>query len=142
MRNATQAPGIEFGHNNPAGYGSTLGSELVSGKSFLAFHAEGGTTNGTYRTRGFAGSILRGTQTGGLDIGTAAATNADNQTLTVTLTIDPEGRLVFTGVTFANLGTPANGAVVYCSNCTVAATCASGGTGALAKRLNNAWVCN
>lgn len=43
---------------------------------------------------------------------------------------------------FANLGTPANGALVYCSDCTVAATCAGVGSGAMAKRLNGIWVCN
>lgn len=42
----------------------------------------------------------------------------------------------------ASLGTPGNGHVVYCSDCTIANPCASGGTGALAKRLNGAWVCN
>lgn len=43
---------------------------------------------------------------------------------------------------FANLGTPANGVFVYCSDCTVANPCAGAGTGALAKRLNGVWVCN
>lgn len=44
--------------------------------------------------------------------------------------------------TFANLGTPANGVFIYCSDCTIANPCAGGGTGALAKRLNSIWVCN
>jgi len=44
--------------------------------------------------------------------------------------------------TQAILGTPANGPIVYCSDCTVANPCAGGGTGALAKRINGAWVCN
>lgn len=43
---------------------------------------------------------------------------------------------------FANLGTPANGYTAYCSDCQALAVCASGGTGAIAKRLNGAWVCN
>jgi hypothetical protein len=43
---------------------------------------------------------------------------------------------------FASLGTPSNGTILYCSDCTVANPCASGGTGALAKRLNGVWVCN
>ena len=43
---------------------------------------------------------------------------------------------------FANLGTPINGTFVYCPDCTVANPCAGSGTGALAKRLNSAWVCN
>ncbi len=43
---------------------------------------------------------------------------------------------------FTNLGTPANGTFKYCNDCTIANPCASGGSGAFAKRLNNAWVCN
>lgn len=46
------------------------------------------------------------------------------------------------GTTFAQLGAFSNGSRVYCSNCTVAAVCAGAGTGAVAKRLNAAWVCN
>lgn len=45
-------------------------------------------------------------------------------------------------VAFASLPTPANGMTIYCSDCTIANPCASGGTGALAKRLNGVWVCN
>lgn len=45
-------------------------------------------------------------------------------------------------VLFANLPAAANGSFLYCSNCTIANPCATGGTGALAKRLNGAWVCN
>jgi hypothetical protein len=36
----------------------------------------------------------------------------------------------------------ADGSQVYCSDCTIASPCADSGTGALAKRLSNAWVCN
>jgi len=43
---------------------------------------------------------------------------------------------------FADLGTPAAGHIVYCSDCTVASPCNNGGTGAIAKRLAAAWVCN
>lgn len=47
---------------------------------------------------------------------------------------------------FANLGSPANGTMIFCKDCapTVAfsnSTCISGGTGALAIRLNGAWKC-
>lgn len=52
------------------------------------------------------------------------------------------GRLILNAVLEADLGTVVNGTLVYCSNCTVANPCASGGTGALAKGLNGAWVCN
>lgn len=52
------------------------------------------------------------------------------------------GVIELSAVVFANLGTPSNGTLKYCSDCTVASPCASGGTGALAKRLNSTWVCN
>lgn len=55
---------------------------------------------------------------------------------------DSTGNLISAGVLQANLGTPANGSVIYCSDCTLANPCAGGGTGALAKRLNATWVCN
>lgn len=52
------------------------------------------------------------------------------------------GEYATTAVLFTNLGTPANGTFCYCSDCTIAAPCASGGTGAFAKRLAGAWACN
>lgn len=58
---------------------------------------------------------------------------------------DLNGAVVQTGVPFANLSVPAapaNGAIQYCSDCTITATCAGSGTGAIAKRLNGVWVCN
>jgi hypothetical protein len=50
--------------------------------------------------------------------------------------------LKITATAFASLGTPANGTLKYCNDCTVANPCAGSGTGALAKRLNGVWVCN
>jgi hypothetical protein len=52
------------------------------------------------------------------------------------------GAVTYSPTTFVNLGTPAAGTVTYCSNCTIANPCASGGTGAIAKYLNSTWVCN
>lgn len=50
------------------------------------------------------------------------------------------------GVAFASLGTPTNGSMVYCTDCTqnngyTDTTCAASGNGALAMRLNGAWKC-
>lgn len=42
-------------------------------------------------------------------------------------------------VTFANLGTPANGTIVYCSDCTAANPVAGSGTGVMARRENGVW---
>lgn len=52
------------------------------------------------------------------------------------------GTFSLNAVAFASLGTPSNGTLVYCSDCTIANPCAGSGTGALAKRLNGVWVCN
>lgn len=46
---------------------------------------------------------------------------------------------VLASVTYANLGTPSNGAITYCSNCTAANPTASGGAGAIVRRENGAW---
>lgn len=53
--------------------------------------------------------------------------------------------VVNTAVVFGSLpsgGAAINGMTLYCSTCTIANPCASGGTGAIAKRLNGVWVCN
>lgn len=46
------------------------------------------------------------------------------------------------GTPFSLLGTPPNGTMRYCSDCTISDPCFPAGTGALAKRLNDRWVCN
>lgn len=66
---------------------------------------------------------------------------ACDEALHVTGNVKSEAQ-IFTGLTFATLGAPANGKVVYCSDCTIANPCAGAGTGAVAKRLNGVWVCN
>jgi hypothetical protein len=45
-------------------------------------------------------------------------------------------------ILFANLGTPGDGTIAYCSDCTKATPCAGAGSGALAKRINGAWDCD
>ena len=59
---------------------------------------------------------------------------------------DPNLQTVTLGsTTYANLPPVAskpNGTQLYCSDCTIAAACAAGGTGAIAKSINGAWVCN
>jgi hypothetical protein len=51
-------------------------------------------------------------------------------------------QLMLTPVLFKNLGTSDNFTIKMCADCTISSPCAGGGTGALAKRLNNRWVCN
>ncbi|RJO66394.1 MAG: hypothetical protein C4523_12680 [Myxococcales bacterium] len=65
--------------------------------------------------------------------------NADSATLG---SVDQNGDYVLRSVAFASLPASGNGTLIYCSDCTIASPCASGGSGALAKRVNGAWVCN
>lgn len=62
------------------------------------------------------------------------------------------GTIIFATTLFASLGTPADGSLAFCSDCTVttAATCpatqascvcAGSGTGAFARRVASAWYC-
>jgi hypothetical protein len=89
---------------------------------------KGGATNGGGNTVG--------------DISFETRINSTDATLTETWRMINNGQLLSTGMAFASLGTPANGTIVYCNNCTIANPCAGAGTGALAKRLNGVWVCN
>jgi hypothetical protein len=45
-------------------------------------------------------------------------------------------------VAWGSLGTPLDGTFVWCVDCTITSPCAGAGTGAFAKRLNGAWICN
>ena len=50
------------------------------------------------------------------------------------------------GITFASLGTPLDGTMITCTDCTMTTagsdnTCKAGGNGALALRLNGVWRC-
>lgn len=47
-----------------------------------------------------------------------------------------------TSVTFANLGTPPDGTILYCSDCAVANPCAGSGSGAVARHEAGAWNCS
>jgi hypothetical protein len=89
-----------------------------------------GTTIGRIKSQYFDGISVYVSKSGG--------------TPAKTWTFDDDGNLQSEGVTFANL-TGNNGALVFCSNCQVTSgadnTCASGGTGALAARLNGVWRC-
>jgi hypothetical protein len=50
--------------------------------------------------------------------------------------------LQLSGVSFGNLGGPANGTVAWCSDCTSPSSpCQGNGTGALAVRQNSSWKC-
>lgn len=77
-----------------------------------------------------------------LDLFTESAGTGSAQAVSIT---SGTGHVLLTAEAFADLGTPANGAVSICSDCTVTGagdnTCAGSGTGALAVRLNGVWRC-
>ena len=72
----------------------------------------------------------------------AAVVVASTTALNGAVTIGTTNTLQLGSVAFASLGTPANGMLIYCSDCTIANPCAAAGTGAVAKRINATWICN
>lgn len=88
---------IEFGHENPAGFGSTIGCDATGGAPFLAFSAEAGTNNATYRTRGKAGSLFRGDLAGGFTWETVSTTTGDNLASTNLASLSAAGTLSVRG---------------------------------------------
>ena len=82
VRAPTNGASVEFGHSNPAGYGSVLGCVGSSGEPYLAFNAGPGTGLGTFKTLGIKGFAIQANLTGGLNLGQIANANADNQALT------------------------------------------------------------
>ena len=104
-----------------------------------------GTSNTAGANWTFAGSRGTGTGAGGSiiwQVAPAGSTGTSQNSLVTSLTLQADGVLVHKSVTFANLPTVVNGGTIYCSDCTIASPCASGGSGALAKGINSAWVCN
>lgn len=90
-------------------------------------------------------SIGTGTGVGGdyiVQTAPAGSTGTAQNSLAAAFTVKGNGAVQLKSVTFTNLPTVANGYLIYCSDCTLASPCASGGTGALAKGINSAWVCN
>lgn len=70
-----------------------------------------------------------------------------NEAGQVSIDGDAQGAVFGSSITlaskpFATLGNAANGTLVYCPDCTQTALCAGRGTGAFAKRINNAWKCD
>lgn len=95
-RVAIRQPGnnIEFGHPNPAGYGSNLGATTVSGLPFIAFNAEADNTGNTFTTRGRRGVVVSSDINGSLVFSRIVDANAGGQSLTQSARFDPEGRLI------------------------------------------------
>ncbi len=88
-----QGDSINFGHNNSAGYGSTIGCGVSNGWPHLALMCEAGTNVNTFKTRGLKGNVVYATNTGEFKIGQVTTADADNQTVTDRLTISSTGQV-------------------------------------------------
>lgn len=104
-----------------------------------------GTSNTAGANWTHIGSRGTGTGVGGdiiFQTAPAGSSGTSQNILVNAFTVKGSGAVQLLSVTFANLPTVANGFLIYCSDCTIASPCASGGSGALAKGINGAWVCN
>ena len=113
-----------------------VNSSVITNGGALGTPSSGVATNLTGTASGLtAGNVAVGGITGlGSGVATWLATPASSSI--------SSGGMLYAAVLETNLGSPANGTVVYCSDCTLANPCAGSGTGAIAKRLNGVWVCN
>jgi hypothetical protein len=105
----------------------------------------GGTSNTAGANWTLAASRGTGTGTGGdfiVQTAPAGGSGTTQNALAAAFTVKGNGAVELKTVTFANLPTVANAYLIYCSDCTIASPCASGGGGALAKGIAGAWVCN
>jgi hypothetical protein len=112
------------------------GSVIWTGRSIISSTADGrfNVTNGA------------GTGFSALTFGPEAVTNP-RINVSPPVAGQTQGIILLKGdgspAVFADLGAGAtNGSMIYCSNCVIAGACIGAGSGAIAKRLNGAWICN
>lgn len=58
------------------------------------------------------------------------------------VSINNNGSVTLGSIGYSSLGGADNGTLIYCSDCQTTNPCAGGGNGAIAKRINGAWICN
>jgi hypothetical protein len=145
--------GLETGGANPAAIREVVvtGNTFVATPGSLAAILTNGTENTHITGNTFAfyggGTAPTAISIGSLSTNTLIGVNQYNSPLSWAATISNASTTTRiddrTALPLSRLpGTVANGSLMYCSDCVVAASCAAGGTGAFAKRLNGAWVCN
>jgi hypothetical protein len=101
----TCGAGIEFGHTNTAGYGSTIAADCNDGRPFLAFNAgPGSSTPNSFRTLGIKGAMLQADLLGGIIVGLVPNANADNQSLVPTWVFAATGGHYAAGATGGDQG--------------------------------------
>lgn len=135
------APNLQFGTGQIGFY--VTGVYLAVSSSGATAMGWNGATGNTHVNQGYSllfGSNGLGTPDVGLTRPSAGAVRVTDASTGYGQI--QAGGMVLNATTFASLGTPSNGTFLYCSDCTIANPCAGSGTGAFAKRLNGAWVCN
>lgn len=91
---------FEWGHGNSAGYANTFGYQSSSGRPYIVFNGEAGSSViNTIRTRGVKARGLIGDNAGGLSFFTVANANADDQTIIEDVKISSLGYLGIAGAT-------------------------------------------
>lgn len=89
---------FEWGHGNSAGYACTFGYQSSSGRPYIVFNGEAGSsTINTIRTRGVKARGMIGDNAGGLSFFTVASANADNQTVVEDAKLSAAGYLGLAG---------------------------------------------
>lgn len=118
----------------------------TAGDVFQVVHQQTGITRSQFQA---ANSLFNAEGAGGFYINTGANSGTGGLLVqsggavpVTSFQIAADGLMTMRAKAQAALGAPANGTFYYCNDCTVANPCAGGGTGALAKRLAGAWVCN
>lgn len=117
--------------------GGTAGITYILLTNLVTGIVSGNIINGN---GGAPTGISVGAAATGVQIGTNKYTgltvNVASASATTTIAGNP-------ATTLAAIPTVANGSMVYCSDCNPASNpCSASSTGAIAKRLNGAWVCN
>jgi hypothetical protein len=87
------ADSFEFGHENQAGYSSTIGAGSNNGFPHIAFFCINGTNNNTFETLGIAGQVIQANTNGTLTFNKVTTATADNQALTQLMSLDNAGNL-------------------------------------------------
>jgi len=85
--------GIDWGHTNTAGYGSTLGASAGSGAPFIGLSCGAGTNSNTFRTYGLKGSLIHTDNAGAMLFSRVTTASADNQTSAESMRIDSSGNV-------------------------------------------------
>lgn len=88
---------------------------------------------------GFGGNTSKSIRIGN---GNPGVVNVTGNAPAHSLDVNASGQVSVSTTAFASLGgVPAAGTMIYCTNCTTAATCASGGSGHLAVSNGTNWTC-